>query len=197
MAKNSGGTRGYKKTANKFKALEYNKTVVNDVKNALIAYGKIDRWNRSSAYHMGYNDDALTVVERVANANLGLATTIAKQATSSKQYKTSGVTLSEKQAYVIADAAVKNGLVPAKTIFQHYEAKSNKTKGSLTKQQLSTTKTKVGSIVTSKHGSGVISKIITKSSGYVEVKYDTGVTRKEMAFNLKGQDGNPLRNKPR
>lgn len=200
MAKNSGGTRGNKKATSKFKVLEYTKTAVNDVKSALIAYAKIDHWNNSSAYDMGYNDDALAVVERVADANLGLATTIAKQAISSKQYKTSGVTLSEKQAYVIADAAVKNGLVPNKTIFQHYDAKSNKTTkttGSLTKQQLSTTKAKVGSVVTSKHGSGVISKIITKSSGYVEVKYDSGITRKEMTFNLKGQDGNPLRNKPR
>lgn len=197
MAKNSGGTRNNKKHTSKFKVLEYTKTTVNDVKNALMAYGKVDRWNNSSAYDMGYNDDALTVVERVADANLGLATTIAKQATHSKQYKTYGVTLSEKQAYVIADAAVKNGLVPNKTIFQHHETKSSKAAGNSNKQQLSTTKIKVGSIVTSKHGSGVISKIITKSSGYVEVRYDNGITRKEMSFNLKGQDGNPLRNKPR
>nr|DAU08428.1 MAG TPA: hypothetical protein [Caudoviricetes sp.] len=45
---------------------------------------------------MGYNDDALAVVDRVTDANLGLATTIAKQAISSKQYRTYSVTLSEK-----------------------------------------------------------------------------------------------------
>ncbi len=72
------------------------KTAVNDVKSALIAYGKIDHWNNSSAYDMGYNDDALAVVDRVTDANLGLATTIAKQAISSKQYRTYSVTLSEK-----------------------------------------------------------------------------------------------------
>ena len=196
MAKGSGNTR--RSSSSKFKPLEYSKTAVNDVKEALMLYGKIDRYNRSTEYHLGYNDDALTIVDKVAKADLGLATTIAKQAVSSKYYTKYGVTLSEKQAYVIADAAVKNGMVPNKTIFQHYESKNGKTGTDITsKQQLSSTKTKVGSIVNSKHGNGVISRIITKSSGYVEVKYDNGITRKEMAFNLKGQDGNPLRNKPR
>lgn len=170
---------------------------MNDVKEALMLYGKIDKWNNNTAYQNGYNDDALTVVEKVANANTGLATTIAKQAINSKRYKEYGITLSDKQAYVIADAAVRNGLVQDKTIFKHYESKNNSVKVSgNVKQELSSTKTKVGSIVNSKHGNGVISKIITKSSGYVEVKYNSGTTRKEMAFNLRGEDGKPLRNKP-
>lgn len=197
MAKASGQTRNNRGRTNNSKILEYNKTTVNDVKEALMLYSKIDKWNNNTAYQNGYNDDALTVVEKVANANIGLATTIAKQAINSKRYKEYGVTLSEKQAYVIADAAVKNGFVPDKTIFKHYESKNNNVKvSSNVKQELSSTKTKVGNIVNSKHGNGVISKIITKSSGYVEVKYNNGTTRKEMAFNLRGEDGKPLRNKP-
>ena len=197
MAKGSGPTRNSRGKTNKLKFLEYNKQTVNDVKEALMQYSKIDKWNNNSAYQNGYNDDALTVIEKVANADAGLATTIAKQAVSTKRYNENGVTLSEKQAYVIADAAVKNRLVPDKTIFRHYEGKNDSKKVSNNvKQSLSSTKTKVGSVVNSKHGNGVISRIITKSSGYVEVKYDSGTTRKEMAFNLKGEDGKPLRNKP-
>lgn len=197
MAKNSGNTRNQGANS-KIKYLEYNKTTVNDVKNALKTYGKIDRWNNNAAYNMGFNDDALFVVEKVARADLGLATTIARQATGARSYDKYGVSLSDKQAWVIADAAVKAGMVPDKTIFRHYEnQKEPHNTTSVGKQSLSSTKTKIGSIVTSKHGEGIINKIITKSSGYVEVKYTNGVIRKEMAFNLKGQDGKPLRNKPK
>jgi hypothetical protein len=60
-------------------------------------------------------------------------------------------------------------------------------------------KTKIfaGAQVTSaKHGEGVITRIITKSTGYVEVRYSNGNIRKEMAFNLNGEDGQPLKTKP-
>ena len=62
----------------------------------------------------------------------------------------------------------------------------------------SSTKVAVGSKVWDAKGkSGTISSIITKSSGYVTVKYDDGSVGKQMAFNLKGSDGNPLKKRPK
>lgn len=62
--------------------------------------------------------------------------------------------------------------------------------------QRSATKISAGSAVTGKYGEGVIQRVLTKSSGYVEVKYNSGRIRKEMAFNLKGEDGLFLKKKP-
>lgn len=60
----------------------------------------------------------------------------------------------------------------------------------------SATKIAIGSTVTGKYGTGTIEKIITKSSGYVQVHYANGKTAKEMAFNLFGEDGLALKHKP-
>ncbi len=60
----------------------------------------------------------------------------------------------------------------------------------------SSTKVAIGSVVKGKYGNGVIDKIITKSSGYVQVKYENGQVKKEMAFNLMGEDGKYLKKKP-
>jgi KaiC/GvpD/RAD55 family RecA-like ATPase len=51
-------------------------------------------------------------------------------------------------------------------------------------------------VVSPKYGEGVISRIITKSTGYVEVKYSNGSIRKEMAFNLTDENGEALKSKP-
>jgi hypothetical protein len=60
----------------------------------------------------------------------------------------------------------------------------------------SSTKVSAGSVVSSgKYGRGTIEKVITASSGYVRVRYSDGTLRNEMAFNLKGEDGNYLRKK--
>lgn len=40
---------------------------------------------------------------------------------------------------------------------------------------------------------GTITKIITKSTGYVEVTFDNGDVKKEMAFNLKNIEGETLK----
>lgn len=56
-------------------------------------------------------------------------------------------------------------------------------------------KIQIGTSVIGKHGKGVISAIITKSTGYVEVDYN-GKKSKEMAFNLTGEDGQSLKAKP-
>ena len=50
-------------------------------------------------------------------------------------------------------------------------------------------------VISSKHGAGVITRIITRSTGYVEVDFN-GTLRKEMAFNLTDANGNSLKNKP-
>ena len=44
---------------------------------------------------------------------------------------------------------------------------------------------------------GTITRIITKSTGYVEVSYENGITKKEMAFNLTDENGNPLKKAPK
>ncbi len=59
----------------------------------------------------------------------------------------------------------------------------------------SATKIAVGSTVTGKYGIGTIEKVITKSSGYVQVHYSNGKIAKEMAFNLYGEDGLALKHK--
>ena len=56
-------------------------------------------------------------------------------------------------------------------------------------------KIKIGQKVQGKSGYGVITKIITKSTGYVEVDYN-GVIKKEMAFNLTDENGISLKAKP-
>lgn len=62
----------------------------------------------------------------------------------------------------------------------------------------SSTKVATGSGVSSaRYGQGTIQRVITKSSGYVQVRYNDGTVRKEMAYNLKGEDGKPLRIKPK
>ena len=59
------------------------------------------------------------------------------------------------------------------------------------------TRIEIGTTVVSpKHGKGIISKIITKSTGYVEVTYANGQIKKEMAFNLTDEQGISLKAKP-
>jgi len=53
----------------------------------------------------------------------------------------------------------------------------------------------IGTEVQGKFGKGIITKIITKSTGYVEVDF-SGNVRKEMAFNLTDMNGEILKSKP-
>lgn len=52
-------------------------------------------------------------------------------------------------------------------------------------------------VISKKFGKGIITKIITKSTGYVEVKFENGKVRKEMAFNLTDESGKALRKAPK
>lgn len=214
MSKGSGGTRsgrsGGSSSANN--PVPNTPEGVQYVKQALQSYSKTDKWNKNTAYNMGFNDDAQSLIEKVANGNYGFASQVAQTAVNSPNWNNSGYQLSEKQAYVIAKAAVENKLASQdKVIFDMSVGKAAAAKEAAKSAQKaakyaeysanykkSSTKVAVGSsVVDSKGRKGVISSIITKSSGYVTVKYSDGTTGKAMAFNLFGADGNPLKKKPK
>ena len=52
-------------------------------------------------------------------------------------------------------------------------------------------------VISKKNGNGRITKIITKSTGYVEVTYTNGKVVKEMAFNLTDDNGNSVKSLPK
>jgi hypothetical protein len=61
-----------------------------------------------------------------------------------------------------------------------------------------TSKINIGTkVFNKKNNEGTITKVITKSTGYVEVTYLDGSVRKEMAFNLKDENGNSLKATPK
>ena len=97
MAKTSGGVRSNDRSRAKQTPID-----VQDVKRGLLNYAQIDRWNRSNDYHLGFNDQAQTVIDRVAAGNFGFPSQVAQTV---KKYN---YRISEKQAYVIAKAAVDN-----------------------------------------------------------------------------------------
>ena len=216
MGGNSGGTRKPSAIANK-KESEYKNDPdsLQVTKQSLMAYSKIDRYNRNTDYRMGFNDEVQSVVEEIANGKYGFATDIAKGLVTRNGWSKYGTTISEKQAYVLSKTIVENGLVlragvPRKSIWNpqvlkdvRRQEKAKRDQRELKRSQYestykkSTTKVAIGSKVFSKHGEGQITSIITKSTGYVTVKYSNGITRKEMAFNLNGEDGNPLKKRPK
>lgn len=56
----------------------------------------------------------------------------------------------------------------------------------------------INQVVFNKKGQkGTITRIITKSTGYVEVAYEDGSSKKEMAFNLTDEAGVPLKKAPK
>lgn len=56
----------------------------------------------------------------------------------------------------------------------------------------------INQVVFNKKGQkGTITRIITKSTGYVEVSYEAGFSKKEMAFNLTDENGVSLKKSPK
>lgn len=56
----------------------------------------------------------------------------------------------------------------------------------------------INQVVLNKKGDkGTITRIITKSTGYVEVSYENGTSKKEMAFNLTDENGISLKKAPK
>lgn len=196
MGKNSGSVRQSNKKP-QLSSYAVTKETINDVSRALQRYSKVDRWNNNTAYNLGFNSDAQKVVERLSEGNYGIATDIAKRAVLNPNWNKYGYNFSDKQAYVIAKAALENKLVHKSVIFDHNEASKPKKRGTSAEPFIkSSTKIAQGSKIIGSKGEGTITRIITKSSGYVEVTYSNGTVRKEMAFNLKGADGNYLKKKP-
>lgn len=63
---------------------------------------------------------------------------------------------------------------------------------------MKTSKINIGTkVLNKKNQEGTITKIITKSTGYVEVTYLNGLVKKEMAFNLTDENGDSLKATPK
>ena len=61
-----------------------------------------------------------------------------------------------------------------------------------------TSKINIGAkVFNKKNQEGTITKVITKSTGYVEVTYINGLVKKEMAFNLTDENGESLKATPK
>lgn len=61
-----------------------------------------------------------------------------------------------------------------------------------------TSKINIGTkVLNKKNQKGTITKVITKSTGYVEVTYINGLVKKEMAFNLTDENGESLKATPK
>ena len=61
-----------------------------------------------------------------------------------------------------------------------------------------TSKINIGTkVLNKKNQEGTITKVITKSTGYVEVTYLNGFVKKEMAFNLTDENGESLKATPK
>lgn len=222
MGRNSGGVRGSASMVNKgsnyadaIAAYKNDYDNLQTVKESIMSYSTVDRWNKNSSYSHGFNDEAQGLVEKLAKGDYGLATTIAKQAVDNPNWDKYGARFSEKQSYVMAKAAIDNELTQKngkatnviwdgnvkKQIREEEKVKRMQREANRKSYEASykrsSTKVEVGSeVFSSKNGRGKIERVITASSGYVSVRYENGVVKKEMAFNLNGADGNPLRKKP-
>jgi len=63
---------------------------------------------------------------------------------------------------------------------------------------MKTSKINIGTkVLNKKSQEGTITKVITKSTGYVEVTYLNGLVKKEMAFNLFDENGESLKATPK
>lgn len=208
MAKASGGTKSSSWRDKNYNATEH----IDMLKETIVSYSERTMYHNADGISKGFHEDIAALVSEISKGDYGIATNIAKS------YNNGGsrFQLSEKQAYVLAKAAVDNNLIhknESSRVLNYEKLKDVRQKVTQKKQAKaarkqaakveyeknytkSTTKVAVGSIVTNKKGKqGVISSIITKSTGYVTVKYSDGTTSKEMAFNLTGEDGNPLKKK--
>lgn len=128
MSKSSGGVRQVNVRNNKTKSAavkltpQQQKEHINQVKRAIERHTVVNRWNDNTAYTMGWNDDAQDIVSNVAKGNYGFASDVAKTVVA-RNYRS----ISEKQAYVIARAAVENNVSGVnKGIFEYSAPKPAK-----------------------------------------------------------------------
>ena len=199
MGRNSNGIRTSRQ---KQSDVNLSDVSVNSISSALSRYARINTWTEHSS--VPFMEQAQWMIDRVADgSDFG--------AQVAQTVKSHGYAISQKQAYIIATSAYRNKEVMRMTfgngeggIFRDRSRMIQQ--GILRKKQKhkekidiansggkSRFKVDVGTQVTNEKGkSGVIKKIITKSTGYVLVDYGT-YTKKEMAFNLKGLDGKLLK----
>lgn len=222
MAKASGGTHSKSwrdKHGSGVGKYPYNSTEhIQFVKESLISWSQSTMNHNSDGVSQEFNSQVKDLMKEVGEGNYGVATSIAQRYNElGKRKHGNPMQLSEKQAYVVARAAVDNGLVSdndRRMIFNYQNSKDTEVQVSQKENrkrqkraakyaeyektyQRSTTKIAIGSHVTDSKGrKGVITGIITPSTGYVTVDYG-GYKKKEMAFNLKGEDGNPLKKRPK
>lgn len=111
MSKGNGGTRGSGRPSSGGNYVPNTAPGIQYVKSQLMFYSATDRRNQNTAYHMGFNDQAQQLIEQVAKGNYGFASQVAQTAVNSPNWNQYGYKLSEKQAYIIAKAAVDNKLV--------------------------------------------------------------------------------------
>lgn len=89
---------------------------IQKIKRLIMGFIRFDRWHENSL--AGINDDVLWIVEQVATSNLGFASEVAKTVATYKK-------ASEKQAYVIARAAVESGLAEKISYYFDDETEEN------------------------------------------------------------------------
>ena len=199
MGRNSNGVRGGANVSTRTQtADEYNNDLgvtVQSIKDALLSYASIDRWNRSSAYNMGFNDQATGLVEELAKGDYGLASTIAKQAVERNGWGQYGARFSEKQAYVLAKSAYDNKVVKGELIFTdsskeaaEMDARQRAARSARRQRKKDREKSikaaaesnkdyKVGSIVKEPR-TGKKGRVVSTTDDIVEVDYGEGIKRK-------------------
>ena len=170
---------------------------VQSIKGALMSYAKIDRWNRSNEYHLGFNGQATELVEDLAKGDYGLATTIAKQAVDSPYWSRYGAKFSEKQAYVLAKAAYDNKVVKDGIIFKDNSKEAaamdarQRAARSARRQRRKEREERIKAVAESNKGykvgsiikeprTGREGKVVSMTSEIVEVDYGEGIKRKYM-----------------
>lgn len=127
MGRNSGGNRGISIPIGR-KGFDFGTADASTIANSLSRYARIDRWNENSSHKMGWEDDARAVIDNVSEINIGFASEVARTV-QKYNYK-----ISDKQAFVIASAAIKNkvpslltrtnGTTGLKPIFQKVEVRA-------------------------------------------------------------------------
>ena len=197
MGRNSNGVRGGG-SARTQPAEEYNDAIgvtVQSIKGALLSYASIDRFNRSTGYHLGFNDQAIGLVEDLAKGDYGLASTIAKQAVERPGWGRYGAKFSEKQAYVLAKAAYDNKVVKGDLIFKDNSKEAaamdarQRMARSARRQRRKEREERIKAVAESNKGykvgsvikepiTGREGKVVAMTSEIVEVDYGGGIRRK-------------------
>ena len=106
----AGGGMGSRSGGGGGSAIPNTPTAIQSVKNSIMSYSRTDKWNKNTAYNMGFNDDVQGAIEKLAKGDYGFPSQVAKSVTSRPGWKQNGATVSEKQAYHLAKGIIDNKL---------------------------------------------------------------------------------------